>query len=125
MGCSIDEFTRLKPSVFIGSANPIRAENWIQEIEKILDVMNYIEKQKVTFVTFKLSREVERWWVSVKKMEEHRPIPVAMTWARFRELFFERYFPATVRNAKMEEFMSLTQELLTMQQYAARFQELS
>ncbi|XP_057952397.1 uncharacterized protein LOC131146674 [Malania oleifera] len=125
MGCSIDQFTRLKPLVFIGSADPIRVENLIQKIEKNLDVLNCTEKQKVTFATFKLSREVERWWVSVKKMEEHQPIPVAMMWARFRKLFFELYFLATVRNAKMEEFMSLKQELLIVQQYIARFQELS
>ncbi|XP_057975280.1 uncharacterized protein LOC131162691 [Malania oleifera] len=114
MGCSIDQFTRLKPSVFIGSVDPVRAKNCIQEIEKILDVLNCTEKQKVTFAMFKLSGEVERWWVSVKKMEEHRPIPAAMTWARFKELFFEWYFSAMVRNAKMEKFMNMMQELLTV-----------
>ncbi|XP_057969590.1 uncharacterized protein LOC131158751 [Malania oleifera] len=115
MRCSINQFTRLKPSIFIGSVDMIRAKNWIQEIEKILDVLNYAEKQKVTFAMFKLSGEAERWWVSVKKIEEHQPIPIVMTWARFRELFFEQYFPAMIRNMKMEKFMSLTQESLTVQ----------
>ncbi|XP_057953800.1 uncharacterized protein LOC131148081 [Malania oleifera] len=49
LSCSIEQFTRLKPSVFVGSVDPVRAKNWIQEIEKILDVLNYTEKQKVTF----------------------------------------------------------------------------
>ncbi|XP_057982352.1 uncharacterized protein LOC131167571 [Malania oleifera] len=125
MGCSIEQFTRLKPSIFVGSVDPVRAENWIQEIEKILDVLNSTEWQKMAFATFKLSGEAERWWVSVKKMEKNRPIPVALMWARFKDLFFEWYFLATVRNAKMEEFMNLTQESLTVQQYAAKFHELS
>ncbi|XP_057979122.1 uncharacterized protein LOC131165395 [Malania oleifera] len=125
MGCSIEQFTKLKPSAFMGSTDPVCAENWIQEIEKILDVLNCTERQKVTFATFKLAGEAERWWVSVKQMEEHRPIPIALTWARFKELFFECYFSATIRNAKMEEFMNLTQGSLTVQQYAAKFQELS
>ncbi|XP_057961589.1 uncharacterized protein LOC131168476 [Malania oleifera] len=125
LGCSIEQFTRLKPSAFVGGTDPVRAENWIQEIEKILGVLNCTEKQKVTFATFKLAGEAERWWGSVKQMEEHRPIPIVLTWARFKELFFERYFPATMRNAKMEEFMNLTQGSLTVQQYAAKFQELS
>ncbi|XP_057969581.1 uncharacterized protein LOC131158740 [Malania oleifera] len=125
MGCSIDQFIRLRPSAFVGSADQVHVENWIQEIENILDVLNYMENQKVTFATFKLAGEAVRWWVSVKKMEELRPIPIALTWARFKELFFEWYFLATVRNVKMEEFMNLTQESLTVQQYTAKFQELS
>ncbi|XP_057954010.1 uncharacterized protein LOC131148312 [Malania oleifera] len=118
MGCFIDQFTRLKPSVFVGSANPVHTENWIQEIEEILHVLKCTKKQKVTFGMFKLSREVERWCVSVEKMEEHRLILVAMTWSRFRELFFERYFSATVRNAKMEEFRNLSQKSLSLQDFA-------
>ncbi|XP_057972738.1 uncharacterized protein LOC131160878 [Malania oleifera] len=125
MGCSINQFTRLKPSMFVGSVDLVHAENWIQELKKILDVLNYTEKQKVTFATFKLLGEVERWWVSVKKMEEHQSIPVAMMLSRFRDLFFARYFLAMVRNAKMEKFMNLSQESLSVQQYAAKFQELS
>ncbi|XP_057980171.1 uncharacterized protein LOC131165985 [Malania oleifera] len=58
-------------------------------------------------------------------LEEHRPITVVVTWARFKDLFFERYFPVTVRNVKMKEFISLEQGQLTIQQYAASFQELS
>ncbi|XP_057958743.1 uncharacterized protein LOC131151520 [Malania oleifera] len=125
LGCSIDQFTQLKPLAFVASADPIRIENWIREIEKILDVLNCTEKQKVAFAMFKLTSEAQRWWESVKMLEKHQPIPVVMTWTRFRDIFFERYFPAMVRNAKMEEFMSLTQGQLIVQQYSGRFQELS
>ncbi|XP_057969449.1 uncharacterized protein LOC131158600 [Malania oleifera] len=125
LGCSIDQFTQLKPPVFVGSADLIWAENWIEEIEKILDVLNYTKKRKVAFATFKLIGEAERWWKSIKMLEDHRPTPMVLTWARFKDLFFERYFSATVRNAKMEEFISLEQGQLSVQQYAARFQKLS
>ncbi|XP_057975456.1 uncharacterized protein LOC131162869 [Malania oleifera] len=101
------------------------AENWIGEIEKILDFLNCTERHKVAFTMFKLSGEVKRWWKSMKMLEEHRPIPVALSWTRFRELFFERYFQTTIRNAKIEEFISLEQGQLTIQQYATSFQELS
>ncbi|XP_057953795.1 uncharacterized protein LOC131148076 [Malania oleifera] len=102
LGCSIDQFTRLKPHVFMGSVNPVQAENWIGKIEKILDVLNCTEKQKVDFATFKLPGEVERWWKSIRMLEEHRPIPVAISWAHFRELFFGQYFPTTVRRLLLE-----------------------
>ncbi|XP_057981301.1 uncharacterized protein LOC131166745 [Malania oleifera] len=124
-GCSIDQFTHLKPSSFAGGADPIVAENWVQEMEKILTVLDCNEKQKVLFATFKLTGEAEWWWLRVKLLEKQQAVPTVMTWKRFKEFFYNRYFPTTTRNAKVEEFFNLTQGLLTVQEYTARFVELS
>ncbi|XP_057954041.1 uncharacterized protein LOC131148343 [Malania oleifera] len=48
-----------------------------------------------------------------------------MTWSRFEEVFFDRYFSTTTREAKVEEFFNLTQRHRTVQQYVAKFIELS
>ncbi|XP_057972696.1 uncharacterized protein LOC131160832 [Malania oleifera] len=109
----------------MGSVDLIQAKNWIEEIEKILDVLNCTKKQKVAFATFKLTGKAERLWKLVKMLEEHRLTPMVLMWARFKDIFFEWYFLTTVKNAKMEEFISLEQGQLSVQQYVAKFQELS
>ncbi|XP_057958646.1 uncharacterized protein LOC131151419 [Malania oleifera] len=124
-GCLIDQFTRLKPSTFVGSVDPLVAESWVQEMEKMLVVLSCTEAQKVLFATFKLTGEAECWWQAVKMLEEQRAVPTDMTWIRFKELFYDRYFPTTIRAAKAEEFFHLNQGQLTVQQYAAKFMELS
>ncbi|XP_057975286.1 uncharacterized protein LOC131162699 [Malania oleifera] len=124
-GCSIELFTRLKPSTFASGNDLIMAETWVQEMEKILAVLNCTKEQKVLFTTFKLTGGVERWWQAVKLLEEHRAVFMVMNWGRFKEVFYNRYFPATNRNAKVEEFFNLTQGHLTVQRYAAKFMELS
>ncbi|XP_057965327.1 uncharacterized protein LOC131155895 [Malania oleifera] len=91
----------------------------------ILVVLHCTDEQKVLYTTFKLTGELERWWESVRMLEDQRPVQVAMTWGHFREVFFEWYFPATVRNAKMEEFMILTQGQLIVEQCASRLMELA
>ena len=48
-----------------------------------------------------------------------------MTWAEFHELFMGKYFPATVRHPKAQEFLELRQGTMTMMQYVARFTELA
>ncbi|XP_057953799.1 uncharacterized protein LOC131148080 [Malania oleifera] len=123
--CLIDQFTRLKHSTFAGSVDPLVAEIWVQEMEKMLAVLSCTEAQKVLYATFKLTWEAERWWQVVKLLEEQRVVPTDMTWSRFKELFYDRYFPATTRATKAEEFFHLTQWQLTVQQYAAKFMELS
>ncbi|XP_057951091.1 uncharacterized protein LOC131145936 [Malania oleifera] len=91
-------------------------------MEKMLAVLSCTEAQKVLFATFKLIGEAERWW---KIVEERRVVPIDMTWSRFKELFYDWYFPATTRAVKAEEFFHLTQGQLTGQQYATKFMELS
>ncbi|XP_057975378.1 uncharacterized protein LOC131162765 [Malania oleifera] len=125
LGNSIKKFTHLKPLAFAGGTNLILVENWIWEIEKILAILRCTDEYKVLHATFKLIGEAERWWEAIKLLEEQRLVPVAMTWSCFREVFFDRYFPASVRKVKAEEFLNLTQGQLIVQQYAARFVELS
>ena len=49
----------------------------------------------------------------------------AMTWAEFHGLFMSKYFPATARHAKAQEFLELRQETMTVMEYMARFTELA
>lgn len=37
-------------------------QSWLQEIDKIFQVMAWTNAQKVMFRTHKLSEEVEYWW---------------------------------------------------------------
>ncbi|XP_057965562.1 uncharacterized protein LOC131156133 [Malania oleifera] len=48
-----------------------------------------------------------------------------MSWFHFKKVFFERYFLASTCDAKANEFSSLTQGILIVQSYAARYMELS
>ncbi|XP_057975251.1 uncharacterized protein LOC131162661 [Malania oleifera] len=105
--------------------DPLVAKSWVQEMKKMLAVLSCTDAQKVLFATFKLTGEAERWWQAIKLLEEQWAVPTNMIWSRFKELFYDRYFPATTRAAKAEEFFYLTQGQLTVQQYAAKFMELS
>ncbi|XP_057969463.1 uncharacterized protein LOC131158616 [Malania oleifera] len=64
-------------------------------------------------------------WLAVKLLEDQRPVPTTLTWNLLKEIFFDRYFPTYTRVVKMEEFPNLTQRPLTVQQYVAKFVELS
>ena len=48
-----------------------------------------------------------------------------MTWAEFHELFMGKYFLATARHAKAQEFLELKQGTMTVMEYAAKFTELA
>ncbi|XP_057981257.1 uncharacterized protein LOC131166698 [Malania oleifera] len=97
----------------------------MQKMEKILNVLHCTDKKKVLYATFQLAGKAERWWMVVSILEEQRANPLGMTWSCFKEVFFERYFPATTCDAKADEFSSLTQGTLTVQSCATRYIEMS
>ncbi|XP_057962330.1 uncharacterized protein LOC131153899 [Malania oleifera] len=93
--CStIEKLTKMNPMTFSRGADPVVAENWMQEIDKILMVLHCTDEQRVLSATYKLT-----------------------------EIFFDHYFPATVREAKVAGFLKLTQGNLMVQQYVAKFIE--
>ncbi|XP_057965424.1 uncharacterized protein LOC131155986 [Malania oleifera] len=116
---------RMHPPMFTGGSDRIVAENWVQKTEKILKIQHCTDEQKVLYATFQLAREAERWWVAMSLLEEQRFDSPKMTYDHFKEVFFDRYFPSSVHDAKAYEFSSLTQGTLIVQSYAARYIKLS
>ncbi|XP_057972628.1 uncharacterized protein LOC131160763 [Malania oleifera] len=100
-------------------------ENWVQKTKKILKVLHCTDEQKVLYVTFQRAGEAERWWMAVSLLEEQRTDSLGMSWGHFKKVFFERYFPTSIRDAKADKFLSPTQGTLTMQSYIARYIKLS
>jgi hypothetical protein len=95
-------------------------------MEKLMEVMCCTDEQKVCYATFKLTDEAERWWVSKKDhLQQQLGQGVPITWKNFKDSFLERFFPQSVRQAKAHEFIDLVQGPSTVEQYAAKFIELS
>nr|XP_017239887.1 PREDICTED: uncharacterized protein LOC108212676 [Daucus carota subsp. sativus] len=48
-----------------------------------------------------------------------------MTWTRFKELFFDKYFPTCMKNEMEMKFLGLKQEGMSVSEYLSKFLELS
>jgi N-glycosylase/DNA lyase len=59
----------------------------------------------VSYATFKLTAEAERWWTSKKDhLQQQVGEGVPITWKDFKDAFLERFFPQSVRLSKAQEF---------------------
>ena len=78
------------------------AYHWFRQIEKILEAMKITsDETKIRLAAFQLEGESQVWWDWVKTSRDIE----AMTWAEFHELYMGKYFPATARHAKAQEFL--------------------
>ena len=91
------KFNKMKPPSFQGGLEPLKAEAWVLETEKLFEVFPCSEAHKVLLATFTLQEKARRWWMLV------RDTNTVVTWAQFKESFFEKYLPQCVRDRKVTE----------------------
>jgi hypothetical protein len=56
------DFLRLKPPTFIGSSNPLNADDWLRTIKRKLEAIGCPKNQRVHLAAHQLSRMALSWW---------------------------------------------------------------
>ena len=109
---AVKEFLKQKPPTFKGGMDPIQTNEWIEELEKNFGLLQCSDQQKVKIGSYLLTREANRWW-NLRSATE-----LEMTWARFLEVFRDKYMPRAMTNAKRLEFENLKQRgAMTVAEY--------
>ena len=99
---ALKQFQKMKPPVFKGEVDPLQAEAWLLQIEKILDVMNCTDEQRVSFSSFMFQKEAEYWWRAVKNSV--KSTRESITWEFLVNKFTEKYIPETARDKMHQNF---------------------
>ncbi|XP_027189384.1 uncharacterized protein [Cicer arietinum] len=120
---ALNEFRRQDPPKFKGEHDPDKADLWLQEIEKIFEILHCSDNAKVEYATYLMIGEAEYWWRGAKKMMETNH--EELTWEAFKNKFLEKYFPKSARAEKEAQFLKLYQGNLTIAEYAAKFESLA
>ncbi|KAF7112781.1 hypothetical protein RHSIM_RhsimUnG0193500 [Rhododendron simsii] len=106
--------------MFHGGIDLIKANEWLESVEKIFQVMTCTDREKVALAAYNLIGEARRWWNLVSKAEPR------MEWTRFLVLFNQKYLPQAIKNSKSMEFQNLKQRgNMTVTEYDAQFTTLA
>ena len=119
---NLHRFKAHHPPTFTGGGDPMVADHWFRQIERILRAMEITSDiTRITLASFQLEGESQIWWEWVTTSRDWE----TMSWDDFRRLFMGKYFPASARHAKAREFLKLRQGTMTVLEYVARFTELA
>ncbi|XP_028053011.1 uncharacterized protein LOC114257449 [Camellia sinensis] len=113
------KFMKMKLPTFLGGIEPLKAETWLLEMEKLFEVFPCSATQKVLLATYTLKDEAQRWWLLIRNNNGD------MTWAQFNEMFYNKYFSQCFRDRKVLEFQELKQGRTSVAEYEAKFTELA
>ncbi|KAF3773727.1 hypothetical protein EJ110_NYTH54727 [Nymphaea thermarum] len=119
---SFYHFMSMLPPVFTGDSSPDKAEEWIEEIERIFEVLEVPGGNKVNFGSYMLKGDAKRWWKSTREIQFADQQMIS--WRQFRDSFFSTYFPVQTRNKKMREFLDLQQNHLGLEEYITKYRHL-
>ncbi|KAL0546071.1 hypothetical protein IC582_015976 [Cucumis melo] len=96
---------------------------WLSSLETIFRYMKCPEDQKVQCAIFMLTDRGTAWWETTERMLGGDVSQI--TWQQFKESFYAKFFSASLRDAKQQEFLNLEQGDMTVEQYDAEFDMLS
>ncbi|XP_028097350.1 uncharacterized protein LOC114297168 [Camellia sinensis] len=118
----ITKFEKLRPHKFLGGSNPHEAKAWLRQIKKLLDTSDIRNEQdRVTMAAFQIEGEADHWWEMIKSTRQVE----TLTWRQFEDLFMEKYFPNSLKQEMIQEFLQLKQGKMSVAQYANHFEALS
>ncbi|GMN18989.1 hypothetical protein TIFTF001_042796 [Ficus carica] len=116
-----ERFRRMKAPEFEGPTDPIAADNWLIDIQVILDFMRLTEQKKVLCASFALKKDARHWWIAVQ-MRRH---VMAMSWQDFVAKFRIMYYNREILAAQQDEFTSLKQGTMTALEAVKKFEQLA
>ncbi|XP_044405708.1 uncharacterized protein [Triticum aestivum] len=118
----VGEFQKLKPPSFSGTANPLEGEDWITAMEKAFEAMGCTNEEKVIYAVYMLKSSAFEWWDAHKKSY---PEGTPLTWILFKEAFYKKYFPESIKRIKEREFLELKQGNKSVGEYEIEFSRLA
>ena len=98
------EFMSHKPPTFSHSSDPLQADDWIKTVEKMLNIVQCTDREKVLYAFGRLEGTALDWWDAYTAAHAN---PNTITWQKFRSKFREQHIRKGLMKLKKQEFLAL------------------
>jgi hypothetical protein len=93
-----------KPPTFAISPDPLHADDWLKSVQKMLNIAQCSDWEKVLYASGRLTGPVADWWDSY--VAAHNATDT-ITWVEFATQFRNYHIPAGLMKIKNKEFLSI------------------
>jgi hypothetical protein len=111
-----------KSPTFANSPDPLDADDWLKSIEKMLNIAQCSDQEKVLYDSGRLTGPDADWWDSYVAAHDAAD---TITWAEFTAQFKNYHIPVGLMKIKKKEFLSLKQGNMSISEYRDKFIQLS
>jgi hypothetical protein len=93
---------------------PMDADDWLNLVEKKLQVVQCNNHEKVLLASHQLSCPAADWWDAYVEAHED---PESINWPEFRATFWAHHVPQGVIKLKKKEFQDVKQGSMSVNEY--------
>jgi hypothetical protein len=111
-----------KTPTFPSSLDHLHADDWLKTVDKMLNIAQCTDREKVLYASSRLTGPAADWWDSY--CAAHAAANT-ITWAEFSTQFRNYHIPAGLIKIKKKEFLSLKQGNMTVSEYRDKLIQLS
>jgi hypothetical protein len=108
------EFMSHKPPTFASSPDPLHADDWLKSVEKMLNIAQCSDREKVLYASGCLTGPAADWWDSYVAAHDTAD---TITWAEFTTQFRNYHIPIRLMKIKKKEFLSLNHGNMSVSEY--------
>ncbi|GMN21613.1 hypothetical protein TIFTF001_047303 [Ficus carica] len=106
---------------FEGTTDLKVADNWLIDIQVILDFMGLTEQEKVLCASFALKKDARHWWMTVQM----RRNVANMGWQDFVTEFSTMYYNGEILAVQQDEFTSFKQGSMSVLEAVNKFEQVA
>lgn len=106
---------------FEGISHPDEFIDWLHTVERVFDVKNLNDSQKVKLVAIKLRKHASIWWEHVKTRRAREGKPKIQSWSKMKKKLIAKFLPAQYRQKVFIEYHHLKHEGMSVEQYTSEF----
>jgi hypothetical protein len=110
-----------KPPTFASSPDPLDVDDWLKSIEKMLNIAQCTDREKVLYASGCLTGPAADWWDSYTATHDAAD---TITWAEFSTQFRNYHIPDGLMKIKKKEFQTLKQGTMSVSEYRDKFIQL-
>jgi hypothetical protein len=110
------------PPTYSHLVDPLDADDWLKTINKMLNITQCNDHEKVLYASGCLEEAASDWWDAYTVAHAAAD---TITWQEFQESFHTHHIPACVKKLKQKEFLALKQGNMTVTEYLDEFTHLS
>ena len=103
-----------KPPTFSHTPDPLQADDWIKTIEKMLEIAQCTNRERVLYASGRMVGTAAAWWDVYTAAHN---VPNTITWQEFRAKFREDHIPKGLMKLKRQEFLGLKQGGMSVTEY--------
>ncbi|KAJ4802068.1 polyprotein [Rhynchospora pubera] len=117
------DFGSQHPPRFDGTGGYKAAEEWLESINNKFQLVRVPDANKVELATPYLENSARFWWKTARRSFTGEQLRIPWQW--FEQVFTRRYLSSAQKEKLRQQFLTLTQEGITVGQYNDTFVELS